>query len=118
MTLHTEAPEAPHTRILGVGHYQPATVVTNDDLVARGVDTNDEWIRSRVGIAERRFAAPDESVVDMAEAASSKALANAGVDPSAVDLVLAATARCHRRCRRARPSWRSGWASTHRAPST
>jgi 3-oxoacyl-[acyl-carrier-protein] synthase-3 len=91
MTLHTEAPEAPHTRILGVGHYQPTTVVTNDDLVARGVDTNDEWIRSRVGIAERRFAAPDESVVDMAEAASSKALANAGVDPSAVDLVLAAT---------------------------
>ena len=91
VTLHTEAPEAPHSRILGVGHYQPATVVTNDDLVARGVDTNDEWIRSRVGIAERRFAAPGESVVDMAEAASSKALANAGVDPSAIDLVLAAT---------------------------
>ena len=53
-------------------------MITNDDLVARGVDTNDAWIRVRVGIAERRFADPDETVVDMAEAAASKALAAAG----------------------------------------
>ncbi len=39
------------TRILGLGHYRPSNVVTNDDLVAAGVDTNDEWIKSRVGIA-------------------------------------------------------------------
>jgi 3-oxoacyl-[acyl-carrier-protein] synthase-3 len=56
-----------------------------------GVDTNDEWIRTRVGIAERRYAAPGETVVDMAEAASKRALANSGVQPADVDLVLVAT---------------------------
>lgn len=79
------------TRILGLGHYRPANVVTNADLIARGVDTDDEWIRSRVGIAERRYADPGETVVDMAEAAASKALAAAGVPLGEVDLVLAAT---------------------------
>jgi 3-oxoacyl-[acyl-carrier-protein] synthase-3 len=79
------------TRILGVGHYRPSNVVTNHDLIARGVDTDDEWIRTRVGIAERRFADPDETVIDMAEAASSKALAASGVAPGDVDLVLVAT---------------------------
>ena len=79
------------SRILGLGHYQPANVVTNDDLVARGVDTNDEWVRSRVGIAERRFANDDEGVVDMAEAAASKALANSGVATADIDLVVVAT---------------------------
>jgi 3-oxoacyl-[acyl-carrier-protein] synthase-3 len=80
-----------HTRILGLGHYRPNNVVTNQDLIDRGVDTDDEWIRSRVGIAERRWADPDETIVDMAEHASAKALANAGVDASDVDLVLVAT---------------------------
>jgi 3-oxoacyl-[acyl-carrier-protein] synthase-3 len=79
------------TRILGFGHYRPANVVTNDDLVARGVDTNDEWIRTRVGIAERRWADPDETVVDMGEQAASKALATSGVPGAEVDLVLVAT---------------------------
>jgi 3-oxoacyl-[acyl-carrier-protein] synthase III len=78
------------SRVAGLGHYQPATVVTNDDLVAQGVETNDEWVRSRVGIAERRFAV-DESLLDMAEAASSKALANAGVAAGDIDLVILAT---------------------------
>jgi 3-oxoacyl-[acyl-carrier-protein] synthase-3 len=79
------------TRILGLGHYRPGNVVTNDDLVARGVDTNDEWIKSRVGIAERRWADPDETVVDLAEQAASKALAASGVDTDDVDLVIVAT---------------------------
>ncbi|MGI8695089.1 MAG: beta-ketoacyl-ACP synthase 3 [Mycobacteriales bacterium] len=78
-------------RILGLGHYQPARVVTNGDLIARGVDTTDDWVRSRVGVRERRFADPDESVVDMAEAAASKAIANAGLSPDDVDLVITAT---------------------------
>lgn len=82
---------APATRILGLGHYRPANVVTNDDLVARGVDTNDEWIRTRVGIAERRWADPDETVVDMAEQAASKAMAASGVSAEDVDLVVVAT---------------------------
>ncbi len=59
----------PATRILGFGHYRPANVVTNHDLIARGVDTDDEWIKTRVGIAERRWADPDETVVDLAEQA-------------------------------------------------
>lgn len=79
------------TRILGLGHYRPSNVVTNADLIARGIDTDDEWIKSRVGIAERRWAAPDETVVDMGEAAASKALAASGVAASDVDLVLVAT---------------------------
>jgi 3-oxoacyl-[acyl-carrier-protein] synthase-3 len=80
-----------YTRILGLGHYQPANVVTNDDLIARGVETDDAWIRTRVGIAERRYADPDETVVDMAEHAGSKALAAAGLTADDVDLVITAT---------------------------
>ncbi|HET9126783.1 MAG TPA: beta-ketoacyl-ACP synthase III, partial [Propionibacteriaceae bacterium] len=63
----------------------------NHDLIARGVDTDDDWIKSRVGIAERRFADPDETVVDLAEAAASKALAASGVARTDVELVLVAT---------------------------
>jgi 3-oxoacyl-[acyl-carrier-protein] synthase-3 len=84
-------PTVTGTRVLGLGHYQPANVVTNDDLVARGVETDDEWIRSRVGIVERRFADPDETIVDMAEHAASKALAASGIGADAVDLVIVAT---------------------------
>ncbi|MCW2495732.1 beta-ketoacyl-ACP synthase III [Jatrophihabitans sp.] len=79
------------TRILGLGHYRPANVITNADLIARGVDTDDEWIKSRVGIAERRWCDDDETVVDMAEMAASKALANSGVDLAEVDLVIVAS---------------------------
>jgi 3-oxoacyl-[acyl-carrier-protein] synthase-3 len=81
----------PGARILGLGRYQPSNVITNHDLVARGVNTTDEWIRSRVGIRERRFADPNETVVDMAENAASKALASAGVAARDVDLVIGAT---------------------------
>jgi 3-oxoacyl-[acyl-carrier-protein] synthase-3 len=78
------------TKILGFGGYQPDNVVTNDDL-AKVVDTNDEWIRTRVGIQSRRFAGDDETVVDMAEVAGAKALAASGLEPHDVDLVIVAT---------------------------
>src|SRR6185312_8188854 len=78
-------------RILGLGSMQPEQIVTNADIAARGVDTTDEWIRARVGIVERRFARADESVVDMAVDAGSKALADAGLAPSDIDAVLVAT---------------------------
>ena len=78
-------------RILGLGSVQPEQIVTNADIAARGVDTTDEWIRARVGIVERRFARSDESVVDMAVDAGSKALADAGLAPSDIDAVLVAT---------------------------
>jgi 3-oxoacyl-[acyl-carrier-protein] synthase-3 len=78
-------------RILGLGSVQPEQIVTNADIAARGVDTTDEWIRARVGIVERRFARSDQSVVDMAVDAGSKALADAGLAPSDIDAVLVAT---------------------------
>jgi 3-oxoacyl-[acyl-carrier-protein] synthase III len=77
-------------RIMSFGGYQPGNVVTNDDLAAR-VDTSDEWIRSRVGIASRRYAGPDESVGDMAVIAGGKALAGSGLSPADIDLVIVAT---------------------------
>jgi len=80
----------PGSRILAFGGYQPDRVVTNDDL-AKIVETDDEWIRARVGIESRRVAAEDETVADMAEAAGAKALAASGLEPSAVDLVIVAT---------------------------
>ncbi|GAA1596111.1 ketoacyl-ACP synthase III [Actinomadura kijaniata] len=83
-------PTVPGSRVLAFGDYQPARVVTNDDL-AEMVDTNDEWIRSRVGIRERRIAAPEETIVDMAVQAGGKALATSGLTPDDIDLVIVAT---------------------------
>lgn len=91
MTLSPPPRTSTGSRILGLGDYQPDTIVTNDDLVARGVDTTDEWVRSRVGIVSRRFARPDETVVDIAEMAASKAIAASGVAPADVDLVIVAS---------------------------
>ncbi|MDX3225644.1 beta-ketoacyl-ACP synthase III [Streptomyces sp. ME19-01-6] len=78
------------SRIAAVGHYQPARVLTNDDLAAI-VDTSDEWIRSRVGIRTRHIARADETVDEMAAAAASKALATGGLAPADIDLVVVAT---------------------------
>jgi len=55
------------------------------------VDTSDEWIRSRSGIRERRIAAPDEASSDMGVIAARRALADAGVDPAEIDLLVVAT---------------------------
>ncbi|MFI7427396.1 beta-ketoacyl-ACP synthase III [Micromonospora sp. NPDC049836] len=77
------------SRIVAMGHYQPSRVVTNDEL-AQMVDTNDEWIRDRVGIVTRRIAG-DETVADMATAAAGKALANSGLTAADIDLVVVAT---------------------------
>ncbi len=77
-------------RITGLGDYRPANVVSNDDM-ATLVDTSDEWIRSRVGIVNRRKAGADETVVSMAVGAGAKAIAEAGVDVTEIDLVIVAT---------------------------
>jgi 3-oxoacyl-[acyl-carrier-protein] synthase-3 len=84
------APVVTGSRIVGLGHYRPDAVVTNDDL-AKIMDTNDEWIRARVGIAERRFAAVDETVASMGAQAGAKALAEAGLRPEEIDTVITAT---------------------------
>ncbi|MEU7581444.1 beta-ketoacyl-ACP synthase III [Streptomyces sp. NPDC041068] len=85
------------SRITALGHYQPARVLTNDDLAGL-VDTSDEWIRRRTGIATRRIAAPDESVTDLATAAAGKALAASGLQPSDIGLVTVATCTAMDRC--------------------
>jgi 3-oxoacyl-[acyl-carrier-protein] synthase-3 len=85
------------SRIISLGHYQPSRVVTNDDL-AQMVDTNDAWIRDRVGISARRVAAADETVADMASAAAEKALANSGLSAADIDLVVVATCTSVDRC--------------------
>jgi 3-oxoacyl-[acyl-carrier-protein] synthase III len=90
MTTIRQAETVAGTRILGLGSSQPERVVTNDDL-AKIMDTNDQWIRDRVGIAERRFGGPGDTVVSMAVDAGSKAVAAAGLSPSDVDTVIVAT---------------------------
>jgi 3-oxoacyl-[acyl-carrier-protein] synthase-3 len=82
--------QAPGSEIVGAGYFQPAKVLTNHDLEGM-VETNDEWIRQRTGIRERRIAAEDETVPTMATAAARNALENAGLDASAVDLIVVAT---------------------------
>ena len=77
------------TRIVGTGSYVPEQIVTNDDL-AKIVETNDEWIRSRTGIGARRIAT-NEGTSYMAAEASVNALENAGVKPDEIDLILLAT---------------------------
>ena len=79
-----------HSRILGVGGYRPERVVMNAEIVEQ-IDSSDQWIRERSGIVSRRFAAKDESVVDMAEAATRDALASAGLEAAQVDAVIVAT---------------------------
>lgn len=78
------------SRITAVGHYQPARILTNEDLVAM-VDTDDAWIRSRVGIRTRHIAGPDEPVDELAAHAAAKALATAGLTANDIDLVVVAT---------------------------
>src|SRR6187551_3890071 len=78
---------ARYARIWGVGGYRPERVVPNSELVAR-IDSSDEWIRERSGIVSRRFAAPEESVVDMAEAAAREAITAAGLEPSQISAVV------------------------------
>ena len=79
------------SRIKGVGSYLPARILTNDDL-SRMVDTSDEWIMERTGIRERRIAAKGELTSDLATAAARAALAHAGMEARAVDLIVLATA--------------------------
>ncbi|HSF26461.1 MAG TPA: beta-ketoacyl-ACP synthase III [Actinomycetes bacterium] len=86
----TTSEGARYARVLGVGGYRPARVVTNHEIVDN-IDSSDQWIRERSGIVSRRWAAPDESVIDMSVAAAGKALANAGVAPDQVGFVLLAT---------------------------
>lgn len=76
--------------LLGFGAYTPSRVMTNADW-SKLVDTDDEWIVTRTGIRERRFAAEDESTLDLAAAAADKALADAGIAAGDLDEIIVAT---------------------------
>ena len=91
MTSLRQSQGAPGARVLGIGSYRPRRRVTNDEL-SLTMDTNDEWIQARVGIAERRWAEPDETLVEMSVAAGGKALAASGLSPGDIDMVIAASA--------------------------
>ena len=75
--------------IIGTGMYVPENTVTNDDL-AKIVDTNDEWIRQRVGIVSRRIST-GETTSEMAYRAALAALENASVRPEELDLIIVST---------------------------
>ena len=91
MTAQITPPRGPEfARILSVGSYRPARIVTNAEICTR-IDSTDEWIRERSGIVERRYAADDESVIDMAVWAAEDAIAKAGIDPADIGLVMLAS---------------------------
>ena len=76
--------------ITGLGVHVPERVFTNKDL-EQFVDTSDEWIVERTGIRERRFAAEDEALTDIARPAAVRALEDSGTRPDEIDLLICAT---------------------------
>ncbi|MFD7505095.1 ketoacyl-ACP synthase III [Streptomyces sp. NPDC059850] len=81
---------APYARILGVGGYRPTRVVPNEEIL-KHIDSSDEWIRTRSGIATRHWAGPDESVAQMSVEAGGKAIADAGLTPEQIGGVVVST---------------------------
>lgn len=79
------------SKIVGVGGYRPARIVSNDE-VAPFIESSDQWIRERSGIIHRRFANKEETVSEMAKLATLKALEFAQLEPAQVDLLILATA--------------------------
>jgi 3-oxoacyl-[acyl-carrier-protein] synthase-3 len=79
------------TIVAGVGAYLPERIVTNAEM-AKLVDTSDDWIVERTGITQRHIAADGEYTSDLAIAAGRRAIADAGIDASDVDLIIVATA--------------------------
>jgi 3-oxoacyl-[acyl-carrier-protein] synthase III len=84
-------PRGGEARLLSLGSFRPERVVSNAEILER-IDSSDEWIRSRSGIENRRFAGPEETVSAMAAEAGGKALAHAGLGPADVDVIIVATA--------------------------
>ena len=78
-------------KVTGIGTYRPKLIVKNDDIAAK-INSSDQWIRERSGIAERRYANENETVVSMAVQACNEAIKNSGISPSEIDLIILATA--------------------------
>ncbi|MFA5521315.1 MAG: beta-ketoacyl-ACP synthase III [Castellaniella sp.] len=84
-----------YARLIGSGAHLPPRVLSNDALAAelaqRGVETSDEWIASRTGIRQRHVADPGVTSSQLAIEAAGKALDDAGIAPSSLDLIIVAT---------------------------
>ena len=80
-----------YARLIGTGSCLPGNPVTNNDLAARGIDTNDEWIVTRTGIRSRYLAEPGTKSSELGLIAAQKALEMAGVAASELDLIIVAT---------------------------
>ncbi len=81
---------ASFSAILGVGGYRPRRVVDNAEICTY-IDSSDEWIRTRSGIIERRWASDDETVQMMSVAAARRAMQRAGIEPAQIDTVIVST---------------------------
>ncbi|MGH3735869.1 MAG: beta-ketoacyl-ACP synthase III [Micromonosporaceae bacterium] len=81
---------SPYTKLMGLGVYRPSRVVSNAEICER-IDSSDEWIRTRSGIIERRWATEDETVIGMAVAAANDAVKAAGIAPGQVGCLIMAT---------------------------
>jgi 3-oxoacyl-[acyl-carrier-protein] synthase III len=86
----TSTPGVRQSQLLGIGAYRPARTVPNSEIVEK-LDSSDEWIRTRSGIASRRWANDDETIVAMSIEAAGKALAHAGITPDQVGCVIVST---------------------------
>ncbi|PTD97891.1 beta-ketoacyl-ACP synthase III [Pseudothauera lacus] len=80
-----------YARIAGTGSYLPGTAVSNNDLVARGVDTSDDWVVERTGIRTRHLAEAGQSASDLAFIAAQRAIDAAGCAADDIDLIIVAT---------------------------
>ncbi len=80
-----------YARVAGTGSCLPGKPITNHDLVARGIETSDDWIVERTGIRARHLAAPGQMTSDLALEASLKALEAAALVPNDIDLIIVAT---------------------------
>src|SRR5215216_1501540 len=83
-------PGAKYAAILGLGGYRPRRVVDNAEICTM-IDSSDEWIRTRSGIIERRWASDDETIQMMSVSAARKALDRAGIEPGQIDTVIVST---------------------------
>jgi 3-oxoacyl-[acyl-carrier-protein] synthase-3 len=81
---------AKYSAILGLGGYRPRRVVDNAEICTM-IDSSDEWIRTRSGIIERRWASDDETIQMMSVAAARKALDRTGIEPGQIDTVIVST---------------------------
>lgn len=94
MTVIQSSQGAPFARVLGIGSYVPSRVIDNSEVVT-WIDSTDEWIRTRSGISQRRWATDDETVAMMGTAAAQQALEHAGIAADQVDTVIVSTVSHH-----------------------